>query len=180
MRSLASIFLVGAGAVSLLLASCASAPATSETGPAGTPAAEKVSNIALGKSITSNGHIYDFVAQNAVDGEPLSYFEGPANSFPNLITIDLGQPSTVKSMTLKLNPKRIWQARVQTLEVQSSDDGTTFATVVPKADYQFDPEENGNSVTIPWEGKTQYLRLVVTANTEATAAQIAEWEVNGR
>lgn len=160
----------------LLAASCASSP---EAGSAA-PAPAKPKNLALGKSISSNNHIYDFVAQSAVDGEVLSYFEGAANSFPNVITLDLGEPVTVTSQTLKLNPKRIWQARNQTIEVQVSDDGSTFLSVVGATEYAFDPEVNGNAVTLPWSGKTRYLRLVITSNNEATGGQIAEWEVLGQ
>jgi hypothetical protein len=153
----------------LLLAGCASAPST---GP-------RETNLALGRPITSNGHIYDFVPANAVDGDVLSYFEGPANNYPNIVTVDLGEASQVDSMKVKLNPKRIWQARTQTFEVSASDDGTNFTVVVPSADYQFDPQENQNTVEIAWKGKTRYLRLTFSANSEATAGQIGEWEVWG-
>lgn len=162
------------GLAALFLTACAtSGSAATEEAPA---PAQKV-NLALGKSISSNGHIYDFVAPSAVDGEVLSYFEGPANNYPNLVTLDLGQVTSVHSLVLKLNPKRIWQARTQTLEVLASDDGKTFTTVVPSAAYDFDPEENKNTVTIPWAGSAQFLQLKITANTEATAGQLAEWEV---
>lgn len=169
----------------LFLASCASTPApetaapTESAAPAPAVAPAKAKNLALGKSITANGHIYDFVQQSAVDGEVLSYFEGPANNFPNIVTLDLGEATNVTAQTLKLNPKRIWQARLQTIEVKVSDDGKEFTTVVPATEYQFDPEENSNSVMIVWQGKTRYIQLVGTANTEATALQIAEWEVYG-
>lgn len=154
----------------LLLAGCAS---TGSSGPHDT-------NLALGRPITSNGHIYDFVPQNAVDGDVLSYFEGPANSYPNIITVDLGSPSQVSSMKVRLNPKRIWQARTQTFEVSASDDGTNFTVIAPSAAYSFDPQENQNTVEVPWKGKTRYLRLTFTANTEATAGQLGEWEVWGQ
>jgi len=157
--------------VSLLLAACAS------TGNSGVP---QDTNLALGKSISSNGHIYDFTAQSAVDGDVMSYFEGAANAYPNVVTLDLGESSEVHSMKVRLNPKRIWQARTQTFEVSASDDGTNFTVIVPSKAYDFDPEDNQNTVDVVWQGKTRYLRLTFTANTEATAGQIAEWEVWGR
>jgi len=174
-----TLFTVAALGAVLILAGCESAPPAADTAAVpGSPApATKAGNLALGKAIKANGHIYDFVEASAVDGEVLSYWEGQANQFPNVITLDLDQPTEVKSMTLKLNPKRIWQARTQTVEVQVSDDGQNFTTAVPQADYAFDPEENGNAVTIDWAGTTRYLRLVITANSEAAAGQIAEWEV---
>ena len=166
-----SFVLVWASAA-LLLGGCASTGSGTATGPVD-------ANLALGKSISSNGHIYDFVPQNSVDGDVLSYFEGPANAYPNLVTLDLGSVSQVNSIKIRLNPKRIWQSRTQTIEVSVSTDGTTFASAVPSAAYDFDPQENQNSITIPWQGKAQYLRLTFTANTEATAGQMSEWEVWG-
>jgi hypothetical protein len=154
----------------LLLAGCASAPSS---GPHET-------DLALGRPITSNGHIYDFAPANAVDGDVLSYYEGPANTYPNIVTVDLGAASQVDSMKVRLNPKRIWQARTQTFEVSASDDGTNFAVIVPSAPYEFDPQDNQNTVEIAWKGKTRYLRLTFTANTEATAGQIGEWEIWGQ
>jgi hypothetical protein len=166
----------------LSLASCASTPeaGTNPEPSANAPAPAKAKNLALGKSISANGHIYDFVQQSAVDGEVLSYFEGAANSFPNIVTLDLGEATEVSGQTLKLNPKRIWQSRTQTIELKVSDDGSTFTSAVPATEYVFDPEENTNSVTIVWQGKTRYLQLIGTSNSEATALQIAEWEVYGK
>lgn len=149
-------------------------------GCASTASGPHETDLALGRPITSNGHIYDFVPQSAVDGDVMSYFEGAANSYPNIITVDLGSPSEVDSMKVRLNPKRIWQARTQTFEVSASDDGTNFAVIVPSAAYTFDPQENQNTAEVAWKGKTRYLRLTFTANTEATAGQIGEWEVWGQ
>lgn len=155
------------------LASCASSPA-------GTASAKqpKAKNLALGATIVSNNHIMDFVPENAVDGDTASYWEGAANQYPNTLTVDLGKKTTIEDFTLKLNPKRLWAARTQNIEVQSSDNGIDFATLVPAADYLFDPIDGGNQVTVPVKASAQWFRLVLTSNTEATGGQVAEWEIH--
>jgi hypothetical protein len=136
-------------------------------------------NLALGRPTRSNNHIYEFTAPKATDGEILTYFEGAANAYPDEISVDLGGEKSITALRLKLNPKRIWQARKQTFEVLGSADGTTFASIVPSTAYQFDPDA-GNIVTVPLKGaKATVLKLSFTANDGSTGAQIAELEIYG-
>lgn len=168
-------------AAALLLAGCASTPeGVSEPTPGTSPATAPTTptNLAYGKYSKSNNHIYDFTSDKAFDGEVLSYWEGGANAYPNDLSVDLGSPKAVTQLVLRLNPKRIWQPRTQTIEVLASSDGETFQSVVAVQDYDFDPIDGDNSVTIPLRGTYQHLMLRFTANTEATAGQLAELEVN--
>ena len=67
---------------------------------------------------------------------------------------------------------------MQRLELLAGDDGTNFTTVVPAADYQFDPGTNNNTVEIRFPAiQRRYIRVEVTSNTGWPAAQIAEFEV---
>jgi hypothetical protein len=157
-----------AAVLALSLAGCASAPAK--------PAKPK--NLALGIEGVANNHILDFVATNAFDGDTASYWEGAANQYPNTLTVDLGKKAAVKEFVLKLNPRRLWAARTQGIEIQSSDNGTDFTALVPKTDYQFDPTDGGNLVTVPVKTTAEWFRLVFTSNTEATGGQLAEWEIH--
>jgi len=161
-RILLTAALVAAG---VLAVSCASTPG----GPASV-------NLAFGKYAKSNNHIFDFTADRATDGEVLSYWEGAANSYPNEFTLDLGRPESLGKLVIKLNPKRIWQPRTQTIEVLTSPDGEAFSPAVPAKAYDFDPIDSDNSITIPVAVKTQFLMLRFTANTEANAGQMAELE----
>ena len=170
-----SLALILAALAALTLASCASAPA----GTKATPAAPKAKNLALGKTASSNNHILDFSPDKAVDGDTASYFEGAANSYPNLLTIDLDKKSVLKSVTIRLNPRKIWTGRTQTLSILVSDDGTSFTTILPSADYDFSPLDGGNAVTIPVKASGRYVQISFTANTEATGGQAAEVEVDG-
>lgn len=156
-------------AAGLLLAACTSVP--------GEEAAPPPVNLAYGKYASSNNHIFDFTADRAFDGEVLSYWEGGANAYPNDLTVDLGKPVSLGRLVLKLNPKRIWSPRTQTLEVLTSPDGTVFTSVLPPQAYDFDPIDGDNSVTIPADFEAQFLRLRFTANTEANAGQVAELEI---
>ena len=79
---------------------------------------------------------------------------------------------------LKL-PTAGWGARTQTLAVQGSTDGTTFADLVASAGYAFNPA-TGNTVTINFSATTtRYVRLNITANTGWPAGQLSELEVYG-
>ena len=81
-------------------------------------------------------------------------------------------------MVLKLNGG--WGGRTQRLEILASSDGTTFTTVVPAADYVFDPSTNNNTVEIQFPAiQGRYIRVQATSNTGAPGAQIAEFEVYG-
>ncbi|ADN02467.1 discoidin domain-containing protein [Spirochaeta thermophila] len=154
--------------------SAAAGPSEAETDPyAG------YKNLALGSPIKANNHIYQFTADKAVDGDVLTYWEGGPNKYPNEVVVDLGAVHTIKAIRIKLNPARIWQPRKQTFEILISDDGENFTVLAPSADYAFHPVQNKNTVTIPVEGQGRYLKLVFTANTEATAGQIGELEVFG-
>lgn len=163
--------------LALILASCASAP--SAPGASSAPVPKSSKNLALGKTAAENNHILDFSVEKAFDGDTASYWEGAANSYPNLVTVDLEKKVALKAITLKLNPRKIWTGRTQTIEVSVSDDGAAYRTVVPQADYEFSPLEGGNAVTIDLPTSARYVRLTFTANTEATAGQVAEFEVMG-
>ena len=156
-----------------------SAPPASHPGPEAPQASAapgSPANLAYRKPGKSNNHIFDFTADKATDGDVLTYWEGAANSYPNDFTVDLGEEKSVERLIVRLNPKRIWQARTQTIEVLASGDGQTFTSVAAPKEYGFDPG-SGNAVSIPVAAKTRFLMLRFTANTGATAGQMAELEV---
>lgn len=173
--------LAGFATLALALGGCTttSVSSESETSMTVTPTASAPSNdnLAYGKYASSNNHIFDFTADRAFDGEVLSYWEGASNTYPNDLVVDLGKTRSVGRLVVKLNPKRIWSPRTQTIEVLTSADGTNFETVLPAQGYDFDPIDSDNSVTIPLSAQTQFLKLRFTANTEANAGQVAELEV---
>ncbi|MGE5594106.1 MAG: discoidin domain-containing protein [Betaproteobacteria bacterium] len=159
--------------VVLLVTLLASMAALAPVGYAGGPR----ENHALNKQVTASSYTQIYRAENANDGNVFTYWEGAPRSYPNTLTLDLGDTCTVKSVVIKLNPDPIWARRTQTLAVLASADGADFVTVVDAAEYTFDPE-TGNAVTINFAAvETRYLRLVFTENSGATGGQVAELEV---
>ena len=128
-------------------------------------------DLALGRQATSSSQqCWWCGADKLVDGDAGSYFESADGKFPQTVTVDLGQTTSVDRIVLKLPSN--WGARTQTIAV--SADG---APLVAAADYLFDPAV-ANVVTITFPAKTvRTLTLTVTANNGWPAAQLSEFEV---
>lgn len=137
-------------------------------------------NLALGKPITQNGSTQIYQCRNAVDGDRFTYWEGAQEDYPNLITVDLEEVKTLSGFGILLNPRQIWSARTQDVEIQGSPDGETFETLLPCRTVEFDPLTD-NRCYLPLEEnvQTRYVRFVFTANTGAKAGQAAEVEIYG-
>jgi len=134
-------------------------------------------NLALGKPVVASSRIDVWTANKAVDGDVSSYWEGAAQAWPGTIHVDLVSPTKISTVVVKLNPQRMWAKRTQRIEVKTGNDGATWTTLVPQADYIFDPEANANTVVIPVNVTTRYVQLVFTANTGAGNGQAAEIEL---
>ncbi len=134
-----------------------------------------VGNLAAGRPVTASGAHESFPAANAVDSNTNTYWESPALTSPQSLTVDLGGPVTASRVAFRLNEG--WGGRTQNLEVLASDDGETFTTVATAADRVFDPADgNTVGVAIP-SAPYRYLRVQGTSNTGAPGLQIAEFEV---
>lgn len=137
-------------------------------------------NLALNKPVQCNGYTQVYIPKNATDGKDTSYWEGAPKSYPDELTVDLGQAYAVTAIRIKLNPASVWSKRTQDIEIQSSGDRQTFTTLVAKATYAFDPESgNLTDIKLPSGAKTRYVKLIFTANTQATGGQAAEVEIYG-
>jgi hypothetical protein len=134
-------------------------------------------NLALGKPVVASSRIDVWTANKAVDGDVSSYWEGAAQAWPGIIHVDLVSPSKISTIVIKLNPQRMWARRTQRIEVKTGNDGENWTTLVPQADYVFDPEVNANTVVIPVNANARYVQLVFAANTGAGNGQAAEIEV---
>ncbi|WP_442933667.1 discoidin domain-containing protein [Micromonospora sp. CPCC 206060] len=134
-------------------------------------------NLAAGRPITETSHADVYVAGNAVDGNPNTYWESANNAFPQSVTVDLGSARPLSRVVLKLPPSSAWQTRTQTLSVLGSTDGSSFSTLTGPAGYTFDPA-SGNTVSIPLPaGDHRFVRLTFTGNSGWPAGQLAEFEV---
>ncbi|MBD2848594.1 discoidin domain-containing protein [Paenibacillus sp. IB182496] len=167
----------GRGLVWLGLAALLLFAALAPIGPL--PAAEAANgpNLAAGKSVTASGYNDVYPESKVNDGDPASYWESVNNAWPQWIEVDLGSAVTVDEVVLKLPPG--WEARTQTLTVQGSADGSSYATLAASAGYAFDPaQDNVVSIAIG-ETAVRYVRLTFSANTGWPAAQLSELEVYG-
>lgn len=144
-----------------------------------TPSAPLGKNLAFGKAARSNNHADVYTADKTTDGETLTYWEGAAKAYPNDLWVDLRSPQVITKIVLKLNPRRIWGARTQTLEVWAGASLETLSSVVGSQAYVFDPASGGNAITIAVAGTYQVIQVRFTANTEAGGGQVAEFEVYG-
>ncbi|MER5637232.1 discoidin domain-containing protein [Kitasatospora sp. NPDC002227] len=141
------------------------------------PAAAAAADLALGRPVTVSSANGQYTAGNLDDGSQSSYWESANGTFPQWAQVDLGSAVSVARVVLKLPAG--WGARTETLAVQGSTDGSTFATVTASAAYTFDPA-SANTVSVNFGAvSTRYLRINITANSGWSAAQLAELEAYG-
>jgi len=139
--------------------------------------ANTAGNLAAGQPVIASSQIDGCcVAANATDSNTDTYWESTNNAFPQTLAVDLGSAVDVARVAFKTNPG--WGGRTERLEILAGSDGQTFTTIVPAADYTFDPGTN-NTVTInlPTTIHQRYIQVKITQNTGWPAAQIAEFEV---
>lgn len=136
-------------------------------------------NIAGEAKMTSSGNNDIYVANKANDGDTAgaSYWEGASNEYPNILTATFAEEKSIHAVKVLLCPLSIWGARKQTFSVEISRDGENFEELLPSAEYGFDPDA-GNELVLEFDAVTcKAVRLVFTANTGATGAQVAELEL---
>jgi Pectate lyase superfamily protein/F5/8 type C domain len=133
-------------------------------------------NLALTATASADNTLAGFPPSNANDGNQATYWQA-ANS-TGVLTLALAESAPVDRIVLEL--PQGWGDRDQTIEVDGSTDGSTWATLVPAATYLFSSSnaDGNNVVTITLPSTTvSYLRLDVSNNTVQGAPQIAEFEV---
>ncbi|MEU9440208.1 discoidin domain-containing protein [Streptomyces sp. NPDC048304] len=137
-------------------------------------------NLALHRPTSESSHTQTYASGNATDGDANTYWESANNAFPQWLQVDLGATTGVKRIVLKLPPATAWATRTQTISVQGSTDGGTFAQLLASAGYTFDPATgNTATLTLPSTVATRYVRLTFTANTGWPAGQASEFQVFG-
>lgn len=129
--------------------------------------------------IVASSHEWNYIAENAIDGDLTTYWEGAGGTYPNTLTLNLGADYNVSSIDIKLNPDMIWSSRTQNIQVLGhNQDSDSFINLVSAKDYTFDPI-TGNMVAIPVNAKVSKIQLLIRSNTGASGAQVAELIVNG-
>jgi hypothetical protein len=146
-------------------------PGNPGTPPTGT-------NLAVGKPIEASSSVFTFVAGNANDSSPTSYWE--SNGYPATLTVQLGADADLSAVVVKLNPDAVWGTRTQSIQVLGrAQTATGFTSLKARADYTFNPATNQNSVTIPVTGRAADVQLQIFSNTGAPGGQVADFQVLG-
>jgi hypothetical protein len=149
---------------------------TPPTAGGGDPDPGPARDLAAGRPTAESSHNQGYGAGNAVDGNPGSYWESANNAFPQWLQVDLGAPTPVSRVVLRLPSG--WETRTQTLAVQGSTDGGSFSTLSASTGRTFNPA-TGNQVTVTFPSATaRYVRITVTANTGWPAAQVSALELH--
>lgn len=138
-------------------------------------ATSSTGNLAAGKPTAESGHADVYPSGNVVDGNQATYWESVNNAFPQWVQVDLGATVSISRVVLKIPAG--WGPRTQTLSIQGSTNGSTFADIVASATHSF---SGANAVTITFTAtSTRYVRVRVTANSAWPAGQLSEVEVYG-
>lgn len=138
-------------------------------------------NLALGKPVKQSGQTDIYNGKNATDGDRFTYWEGEADGYPNALTIDLEEEREITGIRILLNPRQIWSARKQEVELQVSDDSETFTTIYEKTTLSFDPlKDNSAYMEFAETVTARYIRFLFYSNTGAKGGQAAEIEVYGQ
>lgn len=145
--------------------------------PSLTASAADGPNLAAGRAAAASSAHAEYGASNITDGNRSTYWESAGGGLPQWVQADLGAGTRVDEVKLTLPAG--WETRTQTLSLQGSADGTSFATLKNSATYTFAPGA-ANEVTIAFPATlTRFVRVNITANTGWQAAQLSELEVRG-
>jgi F5/8 type C domain len=133
------------------------------------PAAAPATNLALTGTVTASTTASGFPAANASDNDQNTYWQ--ASGSTATLTLKLAQAAPVARIVLELPAS--WGTRTQTIQVDTSTNGTTWTTLAPAAACQF--TAGTNTVTLSGAPTTTtYLRLDISGNTVQGAPQLAE------
>ena len=132
-------------------------------------------NLAIGKTVSASASNGGFGPANINDGDPATYWEGAPNAYPNSVTLNLGSTLSIGQVVVKLNPN--WGSRNQSFAVSGSTDNSNWSTLAAAASYAFTPG-TANTVRVNLGAPAvRYVRLSFSANSAASAGQVAEMEV---
>lgn len=143
------------------------------------PIVPKGTNIARDGKIEASSYYDVYVPRKAVDGNynGQSYWEAPADSYPNTLSISYEESYEIHAVKVGLCPKTIWGKRNQEFAVEITEDGENYTELIPMASYEFTPDRN-NEVVLEFDPVTMTgIRLIFKSNTGAGGAQVAEIEV---
>jgi len=111
-------------------------------------------------------------ATQVVDGDQNTVWQSN-HTIPASVTVSLAQPYIINQIVLSL--PILWGARTETVQVLGSSDNVTFTQLVPPTSYSISPTA---TIAIP-PVIYQYIRVVVSSNSQTDSAQLGEFEIDG-
>ncbi|HWG27786.1 discoidin domain-containing protein [Actinospica sp.] len=158
----------------------ATSSSATATGAGAYPTAAPDVDLTLGRPATASSAMEDYAASKAVDGNTNTYWESQdGTTFPQTLTLDLGDVTTVGRFDFRLPEASDWNERTETFTILGSTDGTDFFTIEPSAVYTFNANsasDDSASLTID-PVHTRYIELSFTTTDGWPAAQIGELDV---
>lgn len=143
------------------------------------PIVPEGANIAREGKIEASSYYDVYVPRKAVDGNlnGQSYWEAPADTYPNTLAITYEETFEVHAVKVGLCPKTIWGKRNQEFSVEITEDGENYQELIPMTSYEFTPDRN-NEIVLEFDSvNIMGIRLTFQSNTGAGGAQVAEFEV---
>ncbi|MFD8124607.1 discoidin domain-containing protein, partial [Streptomyces albidoflavus] len=130
-------------------------------------------NAAAGAKARAGSSAPRHQAAHATDGDLSTYWQGGSGKkSAQWVQTDLGKAERVREVTLRLPAG--WKEREQTIALQGSRDGESFATLKKEAAYSFAPG-SGNRVTVRFPATlARYVRADFRGNSVAGTGQLAE------
>jgi F5/8 type C domain-containing protein len=111
-------------------------------------------------------------ATQAVDGDQNTVWESN-HTLPASITVYLNQPSIINQIVLKL--PLLWGAKTETVQILGSSDNVNFTQIVAPTSYSISPTATIAINPVIY----QYIRVVISSNSQTDSAQLSELEVYG-
>ena len=163
-------------AASTTAAGVATTASTTTTYPIAAPNVDLSAN----RPATGSSTMQNYGAANAVDGNPNTYWESlDGAAFPQTLTVDLGEVTTVARFDFRLPQPSDWNERTETFTILGSTNGTDFFTIEPSGTYTFNANsasDDSASLSVA-PVHTRYIKLYFTATDGWPAAQMGELDV---
>jgi cytoskeletal protein RodZ len=162
-----------AGATSTTAPASSAATAAAATYPTAAPGVD----LAADNPVAASSTMENYTAANTVDGNPNTYWESlDGASFPQTLTVDLGEVTTVGRFDFQLPQQSDWNERTETFTILGSTNGSDFFTIEPSATYTFNANSSSDDSASLSIGPVhaRYVELYFTATDGWPAAQMGE------
>jgi hypothetical protein len=137
-----------------------------------------VGDFAEGRPVEVSSIIDGWWPGALTDGNANTFWEGKPDVFPASATVDIQDTVSVGRAVFKLPDNPAWGSRTETIEIQGSTDGTTFATLLAPTPVTLDAVAGHNTAEVSFTpGNARWVRVVISANSGWNAAQLAELQL---